>query len=82
MPTTGTRAHRASVETWAMSDAVQKALEMTNEEDTLIVVSADHSHVVTMNGYSHIDSDLYGKSCAHNKKTRFRTEYPYENEFS
>ena len=55
-----TRAHRASVETWAMSDAVQKALDMTNQDDTLIVVSADHSHVVTSNGYPHMDSPIYG----------------------
>jgi len=34
-----------------MANAVSKALEMTKEEETLIVVTADHSHTFVMGGY-------------------------------
>jgi alkaline phosphatase len=43
-------AFRALTETIALSDAVRVAREMTGR-DTLIVVTADHSHVMTMAGY-------------------------------
>ena len=39
------------MDTVAFSDAVQKAVDITDEDDTLIVVTADHSHVFTMGGY-------------------------------
>ena len=45
------RAKKALVDTVAFSDAVQKAVDITDEDDTLIVVTADHSHVFTMGGY-------------------------------
>ena len=38
-------------ETIEFSKAVQKAMSMTNETETLIVVSADHSHVMSYAGY-------------------------------
>lgn len=38
-------------ETNEFSKAIQLARDMTSEEDTLIVVTADHSHVFTYNGY-------------------------------
>ncbi|XP_038075937.1 alkaline phosphatase-like [Patiria miniata] len=42
--------YKALYETVAMDKAVAKAMEMTNEEDTLVIVTADHSHVFTMGG--------------------------------
>lgn len=39
-------------ETAEMARAVEKAMQMTNETDTLIVVSADHGHTLTYNGYA------------------------------
>src|SRR5690606_31816214 len=44
-------AYRALDETTAMSRAVQAAAEMTSEDDTLIVVTADHSHTLGFVGY-------------------------------
>lgn len=38
-------------ETKEFANAIDIARKMTSEEDTLIVVTADHSHVFTYNGY-------------------------------
>src|SRR5690606_5672525 len=44
-------AYRALDETVAMARAVQAAVEMTSADETLIVVTADHSHVLSFAGY-------------------------------
>ena len=44
-------AYRALTETIAMADAVQVAVEMTSADDTLVVVTADHSHTLGFVGY-------------------------------
>jgi alkaline phosphatase len=46
-----TNAKRAIVDLLAFEKAVEVALRMTNPKETLIVVGADHSHVMTINGY-------------------------------
>lgn len=46
-----TSAMYALDETAELSKAVQLAREMTNEDDTLIVVSSDHSHTMSLAGY-------------------------------
>ena len=43
-----------------MADAVQAALNMTSSKDTLIVVTADHSHVMTVNGYPKRGNPILG----------------------
>ena len=48
-------------ETLAFADAVQAAVDLTDESDTLIVVTADHSHSIAMNGHPYISSDILGK---------------------
>lgn len=40
----------AIAETSAFDDAVRRALEMTSETDTLVIVTADHSHPLTLAG--------------------------------
>lgn len=44
-------AWRALTETIAMDEAVRVASEMTSVDDTLILVTADHSHPLTFAGY-------------------------------
>ena len=44
-------AARALHDTIALSEAVRVAMKKTSSQDTLLVVTADHSHVFTMAGY-------------------------------
>ncbi|ALC41458.1 CG1809 [Drosophila busckii] len=53
-------AQRSLEDTAEFARAVQQAREMTSEEDTLIVVTSDHSHVMTINGYPHRDESITG----------------------
>ncbi|KAJ8722268.1 hypothetical protein PYW08_004670 [Mythimna loreyi] len=53
-------AHLALDETVEYSKAVKKARALTDEEDTLIVVSADHAHTMTVAGYPSRGNDILG----------------------
>lgn len=44
----------------AFDKAIEKALEMTNQDDTLIIATADHSHPFTISGYTDRGSDIFG----------------------
>lgn len=44
-------AFRALTDTIALADAVQAAMELTDEADTLVLVTADHGHTLTFAGY-------------------------------
>ncbi|XP_036322971.1 membrane-bound alkaline phosphatase-like [Rhagoletis pomonella] len=55
-----TYARLAMDETVEFSKAIQAARELTNEEDTLIVVTADHSHTLSYSGYSDRGNDIFG----------------------
>jgi alkaline phosphatase len=44
----------------AFNDAIRKALELTNAEDTLIIVTADHEHALAFNGYCGRGSAITG----------------------
>ena len=56
----GTNAMRALTDTQELSRAVAKAVEMTDPEETLILVTADHSHVFTIAGYPGIGNPILG----------------------
>ncbi|MCJ8301788.1 alkaline phosphatase [Shewanella sp.] len=53
-------AHRALVDTVEFSNAVKAAFENTNPEETLIMVTADHSHVFTIAGYPERGNPILG----------------------
>jgi alkaline phosphatase len=43
-----------------MDLAVEAAFKMTNPAETLIVVTADHSHTMTLGGYPERGADVRG----------------------
>jgi alkaline phosphatase len=53
-------ARRALLDTIELSNAVRRAMELTREQDTLIIVTADHSHVFNMAGYPHRGNPILG----------------------
>lgn len=53
-------AYRALVDAIAFSEAVAVAVEMTDPSETLIVVTADHSHTLTIAGYSARGNPILG----------------------
>lgn len=53
-------AHISLNETVEFANAIDVALSMTSEEDTLIVVTADHSHTMTISGYPTRGFDILG----------------------
>lgn len=55
-----TKAHLALDETVEFAKAVQAAVELTDETDTLIVVTSDHAHTMTYNGYPVRGNDIFG----------------------
>uniref|UniRef100_A0A4W2HNX8 Alkaline phosphatase n=1 Tax=Bos indicus x Bos taurus TaxID=30522 RepID=A0A4W2HNX8_BOBOX len=55
------RAYRALTEAVTFDNAIAKANELTSELDTLILVTADHSHVFTFGGYPLRGNSIFGK---------------------
>ncbi|KOB66338.1 Soluble alkaline phosphatase [Operophtera brumata] len=49
-------------ETIELSAAVARATELLSEEDSLIVVTSDHAHVMAINGYTRRGGDILGPS--------------------
>ena len=49
----------------AFDAAVKQAVQMTEEEDTLILVTADHSHVFTISGYPVRGNNILDKVRSH-----------------
>ncbi|HEX5124553.1 MAG TPA: alkaline phosphatase [Rhodanobacteraceae bacterium] len=54
-------AYRALTETIEFAHAVQAAVDMTSADDTLILVTADHSHTLTFAGYPARGNPILGK---------------------
>ncbi|XP_070506410.1 alkaline phosphatase-like isoform X1 [Chironomus tepperi] len=55
-----TQAKHAVTEAVEFSRAIEAALKKVNLEETLIVVTADHGHVMTMSGYADRGGDIFG----------------------
>ena len=63
------RAKIALDETVQFDLAIEAAVAMTNRSDTLIIVTADHAHTMTINGYPPRGNDIFGNSF--NDRIRF-----------
>ncbi len=70
-------AYRALTDTIEFSNAVKAAMQKTNSRDTLIIVTADHSHVFTIAGYPTRGNPILGKVVGNDSrgeaKDRFST---------
>ncbi|XP_041479976.1 alkaline phosphatase-like isoform X2 [Lytechinus variegatus] len=53
-------AYKALTDTIAFHEAVERAVEMTDSADTLIVVTADHGHAFTIGGYASRGNPIFG----------------------
>src|SRR5690606_31359289 len=60
-------AYRALDETIALSEAVALADEMTSDQDTHILVTADHAHTISFVGYPVRGNPILGKVVARNR---------------
>lgn len=54
-------AYRTFKDAVALSDAVREAVSKVNLNDTLIIVTADHSHTLTIGGYPKRGNPILGK---------------------
>ncbi|SDK15448.1 alkaline phosphatase [Methylophilus rhizosphaerae] len=62
-------AYRTFSETVALSNAVRTALSKVNPDETLIIVTADHSHTLTISGYPKRGNPILGKVVEPGKTT-------------
>lgn len=56
----GGNLHRVLTDGVAFAEAVQTAIDMVDDTDTLILVTADHEHAIAFNGYCGRGSDITG----------------------
>ncbi|MGP3698530.1 alkaline phosphatase [Rhodobacter sp. NSM] len=63
-----TNAYRMLTDGKAFADAIAKAMELTDPNDTLIIVTADHEHAIAFNGYCGRGSNILGLCMEENEK--------------
>lgn len=71
-----TKARRALAETLEFESAIKRATEMTDAEETLMIVTADHSHVMTIQGYPVRGRNILGKDTAATLTTKLSDFLP------
>jgi alkaline phosphatase len=64
----------------AFANAVAVATELTNESDTLIIVTADHSHPFTIGGYATLGNPILGKSIVNDDNGEAEADYDLAND--
>lgn len=70
-------AYRALTDAVALSDAVKTAKQLSSDKDTLILVTADHSHVFTIAGYPSRGNPILGKTAIDGDMTKDALGLPY-----
>jgi alkaline phosphatase len=68
-------AYRALTDTVELSNAVKVALSKTNPAETLIIVTADHSHTFTISGYPTRGSDIFGLALSNDERCNPASDY-------
>uniref|UniRef100_F7G4Y2 Alkaline phosphatase n=1 Tax=Monodelphis domestica TaxID=13616 RepID=F7G4Y2_MONDO len=72
-------AHLALTEAVMFDSTIDKAVQMTNEKDTLIAVTADHSHVFSFGGYTYRGSSIFGLAPSKAQDNKAYTSILYGN---
>lgn len=74
------QAIKALDETIEFSNAIKRAVEMTNRDDTLIIVTSDHAHTMSMSGYPDRGNPIAGLNSQLNEigNRRFKSIRKYE----
>lgn len=73
----GTNAARALTDTIAFSDAIRTALEKTNADETLIIVTSDHAHTISISGYANRGNPILGKVRSGENESKGTDGKPY-----
>ncbi|KAI1285239.1 Alkaline phosphatase, tissue-nonspecific isozyme [Halotydeus destructor] len=66
-------AARSLEEVYQLNQAIQVAINLTSVQDTLIVVTADHSHGLTINGYAKRGTPILGNAGLDDTKVNYPT---------
>ncbi|XP_017741706.1 PREDICTED: intestinal-type alkaline phosphatase [Rhinopithecus bieti] len=72
-------AYHALTEAVMFDDAIERAGQLTSEEDTLTLVTADHSHVFSFGGYTLRGSSIFGLAPSKARDSKAYTSILYGN---
>ncbi|KAL4698180.1 hypothetical protein H8957_000933 [Semnopithecus entellus] len=72
-------AYHALTEAVMFDDAIERAGQLTSEEDTLTLVTADHSHVFSFGGYTLRGSSIFGLAPSKAQDSKAYTSILYGN---